>query len=89
MLNGVIVLCFQVIVVQGLVVFDYNGMLLMLVVQLIFGVMISNCDFGMLVVLGMLMVMLLGLIYVFNVSVMMLVNVMIVGQIVNMMIIDK
>lgn len=48
-------------------VFDYNGMLFVFIVLFIIGVMILNCNFGMFMVVGLVSVIMLGLIYVYNV----------------------
>ncbi|WP_175959924.1 glycoside hydrolase family 28 protein [Burkholderia pyrrocinia] len=88
-LNGVTASCFQAIVAQGPVAFDYNGTPPAPAVQPISGVTISNCDFGTPVASGMPTVTSPGPIYAFNVSALTLTDVTIAGQIVNTTITDK
>ena len=88
-LNGVTASCFQAIVAQGPVAFDYNGTPPAPAVQPISGVTISNCDFGTPVASGAPTVTSPGPIYAFNVSAMTLTNVTIAGQVVNTTINDK
>ncbi|HEP6426046.1 TPA: endopolygalacturonase [Burkholderia cenocepacia] len=88
-LNGVTASCFQAIVAQGPVAFDYNGTPPTPAVQPISGVTISNCDFGTPVASGTPTVTSPGPIYAFNVSAMTLANVTIAGQIFNTTITDK
>ncbi|CAG9211508.1 hypothetical protein BVI1335_220107 [Burkholderia vietnamiensis] len=71
--------CFQAIVAQGPVAFDYNGAPPTPAVQPISGVTISNCDFGTPVASGAATVTSPGPIYAFNVSAMTLANVTIGG----------
>ncbi|KVF31403.1 glycoside hydrolase family 28 protein [Burkholderia vietnamiensis] len=88
-LNGVSASCFQAIVAQGPVAFDYNGAPPTLAVQPISGVTISNCDFGTPVASGVATVTSPGPIYAFNVSAMTLANVTIAGQVVDTLITDR
>ncbi|KWH18311.1 glycoside hydrolase family 28 protein [Burkholderia multivorans] len=88
-LNGVTASCFQAIVAQGPVAFDYNGASPAPTVQPIAGVTISNCDFGTPVASGTPTVTSPGPIYAFNVSGMTLRNVVIAGQTVNTTITDS
>ncbi len=81
--------CFQAIVAQGPVAFDYNGAPPTLAVQPISGVTISNCDFGTPVASGVATVTSPGPIYAFNVSAMTLANVTIAGQVVDTLITDR
>ena len=88
-LNGVTASCFQAIVAQGPVAFDYNGTPPTPSVQPISGVTISNCDFGTPVASGTATVTSPGPIYAFNVNAMTLANVTIAGQAVDATITDK
>ncbi|HDR9256272.1 TPA: glycoside hydrolase family 28 protein [Burkholderia vietnamiensis] len=88
-LNGVSASCFQAIVAQGPVAFDYNGAPPTPAVQPISGVTISNCDFGTPVASGVATVTSPGPIYAFNVSAMTLANVTIAGQVVDTSITDR
>ncbi|SCZ38643.1 MULTISPECIES: glycoside hydrolase family 28 protein [Burkholderia] len=88
-LNGVSASCFQAIVAQGPVAFDYNGAPPTPAVQPISGVTISNCDFGTPVTSGASTVTSPGPIYAFNVSAMTLANVTIGGQVVDTSITDR
>ncbi|MCA8227349.1 glycoside hydrolase family 28 protein [Burkholderia vietnamiensis] len=88
-LNGVSASCFQAIVAQGPVAFDYNGAPPTPAVQPISGVTISNSDFGTPVASGVATVTSPGPIYAFNVSAMTLANVTIAGQVVDTSITDR
>ncbi|MGU7769984.1 glycoside hydrolase family 28 protein [Burkholderia sp. MR1-5-21] len=88
-LNGVTASCFQAIVAQGPVAFDYNGTPPTPAVQPISGVTISHCDFGTPVASGTPTVTSPGPIYAFNVSGMTLSNVVVAGQAINTTIADR
>ncbi len=88
-LNGVSASCFQAIVAQGPVAFDYDGALPVPAVQPIAGVTIRDCDFGTPVASGTPTATSPGPIYAYNVSGMTLSNVVIAGQAVNTTITDR
>ncbi len=87
-LNGVTASCFQAIVAQGPVAFDYNGAPPTPTVQPITGVTISNCDFGTPVASGTPTSTSPGPIYAFNVSGMALTDTVIAGTTYNTTITD-
>jgi polygalacturonase len=88
-LGGVTASCFQAIVAQGPVAFDYNGAPPTPAVQPISGVTIRNCDFGTPVASGTPTVTSPGPVYAFNVSGMTLTNVAIAGQTIDTTITDR
>ncbi|PCE30091.1 glycoside hydrolase family 28 protein [Burkholderia ubonensis] len=88
-LNGVTASCFQAIVAQGPVAFDYNGAPPTPAVQPISGVTIRNCDFGTPVACGAPTATSPGPVYAFNVSGMALANVVIAGQAIDTTITDR
>ncbi|MBC8727715.1 glycoside hydrolase family 28 protein [Paraburkholderia sp. UCT2] len=75
--------CFQAIVAQGPVAFDYNGPAPAPSVPAITGVTISNCDFGTPVAAGPASASTPGPIYLYNVHDITLQNVIIAGQTLN------
>ncbi|WP_440130195.1 glycoside hydrolase family 28 protein [Trinickia symbiotica] len=87
-LNGVTASCFQAIVAQGPVAFDYNGAPPTPTVQPISGVTISDCDFGTPVASGTPTSTSPGPIYAFNVNAMTLSNTVIAGTTYNTTITD-
>jgi polygalacturonase len=87
-LNGVTASCFQAIVAQGPVAFDYNGAPPTPTVQPISGVTISDCDFGTPVASGTPTSTSPGPIYAFNVNAMTLSNTVIAGTTYNTTIAD-
>ena len=80
---GVTASCFQAIVAQGPVAFDYNGASPPPTVSPISGITISNCDFGTPVSAGPATVTSPGPIYAFNVKAMTLSNTVIAGTTYN------
>jgi polygalacturonase len=80
--------CFQAIVAQGPVAFDYNGALPVPTVAAISGVNISNCNFGTPTAAGPASATVPGPIYAFNVNGMTLSNVVIAGTTYNKVISD-
>lgn len=87
-LGGVTASCFQAIVAQGPVAFDYNGTPPTPTVAPISGVTISNCDFGTPVAAGPATVTSPGPIYAFNVNSITLSNTVIAGAAYNATITD-
>jgi len=87
-LGGVTASCFQAIVAQGPVAFDYNGAPPTPAVSPISGVTISNCDFGTPVAANPPTVTSPGPIYAFNVNAMTLSDVQIGGATYNTTITD-
>jgi polygalacturonase len=87
-LNGVTGSCFQAIVAQGPVGFDYNGALPVPTIYPISGVTITNCDFGTPTAVGPASATTPGPIYAFNVSDITLKNVVIAGTTYNQVIRD-
>ena len=86
--GGVTASCFQAIVAQGPVAFDYNGTPPAPGVSPIAGVTISNCDFGTPVAAGPATVTSPGPIYAFNVNGLTLSNTVIAGTTYNTTISD-
>lgn len=86
---GVTGSCFQAIVMQGPVAFDYNGAPPTPTVAAISGVSISNCDFGSPVAAGPATVTSPGPIYAFNVSGLTLSDTLIAGATYNTTISDR
>ncbi|ACR31141.1 Glycoside hydrolase [Burkholderia glumae BGR1] len=80
--------CFQAIVAQGPVAFDYNGAAPTPAIPAITGVTISNCDFGTPVAAGPASTTTPGPIYAWNVNGITLQNVKIAGQLYNTTITD-
>ncbi len=80
--------CFQAIVAQGPVAFDYNGPAPTPAVPAITGVTISNCDFGTPTAAGPASATTPGPIYAWNVNGIALQNVTIAGQLYNTTITD-
>jgi polygalacturonase len=87
-LGGVTASCFQAIVAQGPVAFDFNGTPPTPTVAPISGVTISNCDFGTPVAAGPATVTSPGPIYAFNVNSITLSNTVIAGAAYNATITD-
>lgn len=87
-IGGVTGSCFQAIVAQGPVSFDYNGAPPTPTVSAISAVTISNCDFGSPVAAGPATVTSPGPIYAFNVNAMTLANAVIAGTTYNTTITD-
>lgn len=82
-LNGKTASCFQAIVAQGPVAFDYNGGLPVPSVPAITDVTITNCDFGIPAAAGPASATVAGPIYAYNVHDIKLSNVKIAGVINN------
>lgn len=80
--------CFQAIVAQGPVAFDYNGPAPIPAIPAISGVTISNCDFGSPGAVGPASASAPGPIYAWNVNGITLQNVKIAGQLYNTTITD-
>lgn len=87
-LGGVTASCFQAIVAQGPVKFDYNGSGPIPPVPAITGVTISNCDFGAPVAVGPATATVPGPVYAYNVNSIALKNVTIGGQVYNTTVTD-
>jgi polygalacturonase len=83
MLAGVTASCFQAIVAQGPVAFDYNGTAPTPLVPAIAGVTITNCDFGTPAAAGPASATVPGPIYAYNVHDIVLKNVTIAGTLYN------
>jgi polygalacturonase len=81
--NGVTASCFQAIVAQGPVAFDYNGAAPAPTVPPITGVVISNCNFGTPSAAGPASATVPGPIYAWNVNAITLSNVVIAGATLN------
>lgn len=82
-LNGQTASCFQAIVAQGPVAFDYNGSLPVPAVPAITGVTITDCDFGTPASAGPASATAAGPIYAYNVHDIVLKNVTIAGVVNN------
>ncbi|KVK75920.1 endopolygalacturonase [Burkholderia cepacia] len=80
--------CFQAIVAQGPVAFDYNGPLPVPAIPPISGVTISECDFGTPTAVGPASATMPGPIYAYNVHDIVLKNVTIAGSVYNTTISD-
>ncbi|MDF0606292.1 glycoside hydrolase family 28 protein [Neisseriaceae bacterium TC5R-5] len=87
-LNGITASCFQAIVAQGPVAFDYNGSLPMPTVSPLSGIKISDCDFGTPVATGPASTIQAGPIYAYNVQDITLSNTVIAGQLYNSTVTD-
>ncbi|KND59908.1 Polygalacturonase [Candidatus Burkholderia verschuerenii] len=87
-LNGVMASCFQAIVAQGPVAFDYNGPAPTPAVPAITGVTITNCDFGTPSAAGPATATTPGPIYAYNVHDIKLVNTLIAGTALNQTVTD-
>jgi len=87
-LNGVTASCFQAIVAQGPVAFDYNGPAPTPTIPAIAGVTITNCDFGTPVAAGPATATTPGPIYAYNVHDIVLDNTVIAGKTLNQTITD-
>jgi len=87
-LAGITASCFQAIVAQGPVAFDYNGPAPTPVVPAIAGVTITNCDFGTPVATGPASAGTPGPIYAYNVHDIVLANVTIAGAVYNTTVTD-
>ena len=87
-LGGVTGSCFQAIVAQGPVAFDYNGPAPTPAIPPIAGVTITNCDFGTPVAAGPATSTSPGPIYAYNVHDITLTNTLIAGKAVNMTVSD-
>lgn len=86
--NGKTGSCFQAIVAQGPVAFDYNGPAPTPTIPPISGVTISHCDFGTPVAAGPATASTPGPVYAFNVNAITLANVLIAGTTWNTSIVD-
>jgi len=82
-LNGVTASCFQAIVAQGPVAYDYNGSAPTPAVPAITGVTIRDCDFGTPAAAGPASATVAGPIYAWNVNAINLSNVRIAGNTLN------
>lgn len=82
-LNGVTASCFQAIVAQGPVAYDYNGSAPAPAVPAITGVTIRDCDFGTPAAAGPASATVAGPIYAWNVNAISLNNVRIAGNTLN------
>jgi len=82
-LNGVTASCFQAIVAQGPVAYDYNGSAPTPTVPAITGVTIRDCDFGTPAAAGPASATVAGPIYAWNVNAINLSNVRIAGTTLN------
>jgi polygalacturonase len=82
-LNGVTGSCFQAIVAQGPVAFDYNGPAPTPAIPAITGVTITDCDFGTPVAAGPATATTPGPIYAYNVHDIVLKNTVIAGVTMN------
>jgi polygalacturonase len=87
-LNGVTASCFQAIVAQGPVAFDYNGPAPTPPVPAITGVTITDCDFGTPSAKGPATATSPGPIYAYNVHDITIKNTLIAGQMVNTTVTD-
>ncbi|MDR5739289.1 glycoside hydrolase family 28 protein [Caballeronia sp. LZ016] len=87
-LNGKTASCFQAIVAQGPVAFDYNGPAPTPAIPAITGVTITNCDFGTPAAAGPATATSPGPIYAYNVHDIKLVNTVIAGQTLNQTVSD-
>jgi polygalacturonase len=86
--QGMVASCFQAIIAQGPVSFDYNGKLPAPPVLAITGVTISDCDFGTPAAIGPASAKVAGPIYAYNVNDIVLKNVKIAGLTVNQTVTD-